>query len=59
MKNYSDETLRRLIKNQRGLSAMYINDMDKDSQYMAKYYSDTADQYEEELKRRRIDMQGS
>ena len=52
MKHHSNETLERLIRNQRGLSKMYINDTDKDSQYMAKYYSDTADEYEEELKRR-------
>ncbi|MDK2818990.1 MAG: hypothetical protein KFW21_06040 [Spirochaetota bacterium] len=50
--------LERLIRNQKGLSKMYINDTDKDSQYMAKYYSDIADEYEEELKRRNaIEMQ--
>lgn len=53
MKNYSNESLERLIRNQRGLSKMYINDTDKESQYIAKYYSDIADEYEEELKRRK------
>ena len=53
MKNYSNESLERLIRNQRGLSKMYINDTDKESQYIAKYYSDIADECDEDLKIRK------
>ena len=32
---------------------MNINDTDKERQYLAKYYSDIVEEYEEELKRRK------
>ena len=39
---------------------MYINDTDKDSQYMVKYYSSISDEHKEELKRRNtIEIQTS